>query len=210
MRVRCWLVLVLVISPILTATQPTMASPVDRLEPIWWVPAPPGSYSVIADSAGTVMTGNRGDVWATEPIGGSQWRAVVAAGDESCMTLPAMDDELVVVPVDSIAWSPSIGGRGRSVATSPRRTFSPWRSGARLRFHILLPSSRPTKCRLSPASTARSSRPQDRRSVWTASTAAPRRLVPHAGGSLLLGRLRELRPYLSRGVRHAGLVCGHR
>jgi len=100
MNVRRKVVALLVLGFTVVLPPRALAGDVDRLESVWWVPAPPSAHSVIADSSGSVMLGDWGDVWATEPIGGTQWRATVTTGEEITPDPPAMDDGLVVVPVD--------------------------------------------------------------------------------------------------------------
>lgn len=72
----------------------------DAIEPLWHVTTPPQARHVAADEHGSVVTGFRGDVWTTNPIGESQWHADVAAEEEIVPDAPAIDGALVAVPVD--------------------------------------------------------------------------------------------------------------
>jgi len=90
----------LLLGSVLAAPAPAGTN-AQRIEPVWHVAAPPEARSVIADDRGSVITGLRGELWATEAIGGSQWRVTVAQGEEITPDPPAMDDALVVVPVDA-------------------------------------------------------------------------------------------------------------
>jgi outer membrane protein assembly factor BamB len=75
---------------------------VDSIEPLWHVATPPDARQVVADENGTVVAAFRGEVWTTDPIGGSQWHGDVATGDEIVTEAPAIDESLVVVPVDEL------------------------------------------------------------------------------------------------------------
>jgi outer membrane protein assembly factor BamB len=96
---------------------------VDSIEPLWHVVAPPEARHVVADENGSVVSGFRGEIWTTDPLGGAQWHADVATADEIVPDAPAIDESLVVVTVDDrqvVALDRATGAeRWRTVVDGP-------------------------------------------------------------------------------------------
>lgn len=70
------------------------------VEPLWHVLTPADAQYVVADNLGSVVTGLRGQMVATDQIGGSMWTVDASTGDERVLSPTALSRSLVFVPVE--------------------------------------------------------------------------------------------------------------
>lgn len=81
-------------------------APASAVEPLWHVLTTPDTQYVTADERGSVATGLRGGMVATDPIGGPAWSTTATTGDERVLSPPAVGASSLFVPLE----------RGRVVA----------------------------------------------------------------------------------------------